>query len=178
MPSDTEEEGKAIKTDPALGTPVALQSRVTLYVPRRNDTVQVPDVKGLNQDAARKAMTDAGLTVGNVDSQDAAGVAAGLVIKTDPGAGDEVARDTPVTLILASGNVTVPNVVGKSIKDARKLLNEQGLNVDTVKAPSAEVAPGTVTAQNPSPKSTVKVGSSVEVTIAEPPAVTTTAPEP
>ena len=100
------------------------------------------------------------------------------MVATDPEPDEEVERGSSVVLYVASGRVTVPNVVGKKVNDARKLLEDAGLRVDTDTEPTDEVAPGTVIRQDPLPESSVEVDSRVRLTVAERPAITTTTPPP
>jgi membrane peptidoglycan carboxypeptidase len=69
----------------------------------RGDRVRVPDVRGLREDDARRALSDAGLGVregGRVNGQ---GVREGRAVRTSPRAGQRVAPGSTVTLQLSNG---------------------------------------------------------------------------
>jgi serine/threonine-protein kinase len=177
-PSDTVEEGTVIKTEPVAGTVVPVPSEVVLVVSSGPDSVEVPDVKGMDREEAIQAIQDADLVLGDVQEQDAADTPAGEAIGTKPGAGTPVERKSSVILVVASGKVTVPNVVGKKVDDARKLLEAQGFQVDTDTSATAEAPPGTVLNQDPQKDSLVDVGSRIRLLVAVRPEVTTTTPAP
>src|SRR5262249_51550473 len=124
--------GNVVGQDPASGTQLAAGGTVTLTIAQAPNQVTVPDVTGQTQQDAITALEGAGLTLGGVTTQDSATVPKGRVIKTDPKADTQVDPGTKVTLIVASGLVTVPDVTGKSIEAARKQLNDLGLQVNSL----------------------------------------------
>lgn len=99
--SEQIEEGNVISQDPAVGQQVAKGARVTLTVSTGRQQVQVPDVTNATQPTAEQLLLDAGLRarVINVDSDNRAGT----VVKTDPGAGTQVARGSTVTISVSNG---------------------------------------------------------------------------
>ena len=60
-PSATVEQGRAIRTDPAIGTPLPAGSAIALIVSSGSPTVIVPDVTGKSEGEAQIAINDAGL---------------------------------------------------------------------------------------------------------------------
>jgi hypothetical protein len=69
--------------------------------------VSVPDVVGQTQSAAETAVTNAGLSVGNVTQQNSDTVPSGSVISQNPAAGTSVAPGSSVDLVVSSGSATV-----------------------------------------------------------------------
>ena len=66
--------------------------------------VDVPDVRGLMQDEARKRLEQNGLTIGQrVKEQLSTTLDEGMVIDTDPKRGERVDRNTSVELLVSSG---------------------------------------------------------------------------
>ncbi|MGW1072180.1 Stk1 family PASTA domain-containing Ser/Thr kinase [Streptomyces sp. NPDC002537] len=103
----TEEEndqpaGTVIRQSPDGNTIVKQGSTVTLTVAKAkaNQKVTVPALTSQKLKDARKALTDAGLQVGNVlGPQDANAI----VFLTDPAAGSQVDKNTPVNLTTTQG---------------------------------------------------------------------------
>ena len=60
-PSATVEQGRAIRTDPAIGTPLPAGSAISLIVSSGSPTVIVPDVTGKSEGEAQIAINAAGL---------------------------------------------------------------------------------------------------------------------
>jgi PASTA domain len=65
--------------------------------------VAVPSVVGLSQEAATKALTGAGLTVGTLTHQNSTTVANGSVISQHPVAGSSAVDGSPVSLVISQG---------------------------------------------------------------------------
>lgn len=72
---------------------------------------------------------------------------------------------TVTWLALRDGDVEVPNVVGKPLKEALKILKDAGFEADeqekVVNSPNRSVQPGDVAVQDPAPPEKAKKGSKV-----------------
>jgi eukaryotic-like serine/threonine-protein kinase len=113
--------------------------------------VQVPPLLNLDQAAAEKAITDAGLTVGDVTTEASSTVDPGLVISSDPASGASVDKGSAVKLAISGGpdTVGVPNVVGLTEARARSTLEQAGFtSVNSSQVDSLEKA-GNVVAVDP-----------------------------
>ena len=82
-----DQKGKVIQADPQVGSNVARGTTVHIYVSAGNEA-KVPEVRGLDPDAARAKLADAGFTnVGTALNTDPPPGLAGKAIVTTPGAG-------------------------------------------------------------------------------------------
>ena len=167
--SDTVDKGKVAATDPKPGSMVDAGSTVTIQLSSGAAEITVPDVSGQTQEAARKALEDAGLRVGSVKYEDDSKVAADRVIRTTPEAGSSASKDEEVILVLSSGYVSIDSgqVVGKSQEQGLKYLADLGLQTNTVTEETTAVPNGQIVSVEPSGR--VKVGSSVTVKVAKTP---------
>jgi beta-lactam-binding protein with PASTA domain len=88
------------------------------------------ELAGMTYDEAAKVLTDAGLVPVRKDVFDDE-VEEGKVVSTAPPAGTPVAKGARVTLNVSKGpeTVPVPDVVGRSIEDARAAITGAGLQV-------------------------------------------------
>jgi serine/threonine-protein kinase len=170
--SDTVPAGQVIKQDPAADSLAEPKTTVTVTVSSGSDQAQVPDVTNMTQEEARKAIEGAGLRVGNVTTEDSTTVAKDRVIRSDPAAGQALPKDSQVNLVLASGNVTVPDVRGKTQLEAQNILGDLGLTYNIVQEPSSKDE-GTVIKQD-KVDVTVPVGSPITLTVATPLPTTST----
>ena len=100
-PSATVEKGRAIRTDPAIGTPLPAGSAIVLIVSSGSPTVVVPDVTGKTEGEAQSALNAAGLisevgyrNVAVGDTND------GRVISQSREAQSAVAPGTKITLVI------------------------------------------------------------------------------
>jgi eukaryotic-like serine/threonine-protein kinase len=154
-PASTATSGHVTDQFPPPLTLVLPGSTVTLTL---DPGVTVPNVVGLTVDQARQAVEQAGLVL-NPPS------AAGRVTDQRPVAGRSVRRGRGVSVtVVPLPGLVVPDVVGKTVPEARKTLADAGLRLVE---PSVA---GRVVGQRPRAGSLAFPGSSVAVTIAVPPA--------
>lgn len=148
--SDTVAEGTVIRQDPASGTMVASDTKVTIVVSQGKKSVTVPDLKNETEESARKALEKAGLQVGSVNSDYSDTVEEGKVIDQSELAGKTVYSGTSVDITVSLGkkeilymfraNVKLPNddsVVSANIQleDADGNVLDTWTNVSTASFP-------------------------------------------
>jgi serine/threonine-protein kinase len=123
------EPGKSIGTDPPQGEDVECNSEVTLLISKGVDLVTLPDVVGLQEDAAEAELESEGFIV-DIDERDS-DEPAGQVISQSPGGGSELKRGTTIKLTVSTGagSVIMPDVEGQSESAARANLGSRGLSV-------------------------------------------------
>ncbi|NYJ05435.1 Stk1 family PASTA domain-containing Ser/Thr kinase [Petropleomorpha daqingensis] len=147
-------EGQVVAIDPAQGSQAALDAAITLSV--SDGDAPIPAVVGQQQDAAQKALKDAGFTNVTVKQVEDASQPAGTVTAVDPGQNTQATADTAITLSVASAptKITIPpSIVGKTEPQARAILQQAGFtNVTSLQTepPNGE-APGTVVGSDPQP---------------------------
>jgi serine/threonine-protein kinase len=160
--SDT--PGTVLDQDPVKGNEVEKGSTITLVVAKAVQKSTVPDVIGRDCESAKGQMSASNL-VGNCSEQETDDPnQVGKVISTTPQAGQQVDKGSPVQIIVgkakAAEQVQVPgNLVGMSLKDARKALQDTGLQVGNVTGSQDDNA--LVLTSDPAPGSTVDKGSAV-----------------
>lgn len=157
-------EGNVTRTDPQAGVAVAEGDLVTIYVSTGQETVTVPAIEGMALDAARQALTDAGLELGTVIQRNEPEIAGDTVIESSQPADAEVAPGTVVNLVVASGKVTLRNLSGFTIDAATAELEGLKLIASPIDQGecAAGVAPNTVISMSAAPGD-VPVGSTVEL---------------
>lgn len=126
------ERGRAIATEPAVGSSVPSGSKVTLVISGGKEITDVPDVTGMNTEQARKAFEKAGLVLNPQVQEDPSDDAPkGTVISQSPAQGSQVSKGTKVTITVSSGpeDVRVPVVSGQDEETARDNLESAGFTV-------------------------------------------------
>jgi len=98
--------------------------------PATPEQVAVPNVEGQNPDAARAAISAAGLLV-DLRQEPSDVALTNKVTRTDPGAGVSVAERSRVTIFVGTGpaSATVPALSGKTVQEAQTLLEQRGLKL-------------------------------------------------
>jgi serine/threonine-protein kinase len=106
----------------------------------------MPDVSGMSETDAITALTNAKLVLGAITQSDSPTVAKNMVISSDPAANTQVPAGTVVNLVVSTGSVLIPDVVGLDLSDARSKLTapQVGYMVETELDPSCEGVEGTV----------------------------------
>lgn len=165
--SDKVARNMVIRSEPGTGTAVARKQEVRLIVSTGPEQVTVPDVKSQPQDAATKALEDAGFTVGAVTSDYSTSEPEGTVLSTDPDSGGALAKGTVIDLVVSNGKVQLPDVTQQPITTALARLAELGLTAQST--PSNACTGNTVTQQSV-PASDVAQGSTVMLTYCAAPA--------
>ncbi|GEL99895.1 Stk1 family PASTA domain-containing Ser/Thr kinase [Cellulomonas terrae] len=167
--NDTVPAGSVIRTEPAEGTEVEPESVVKAIISTGPASLAVPRVAGMTEQQATDALEDAGLVVSaNRQDDDNPEFPQGQVTKTDPAEGTSVAAGSTVTLFVSTGNVLVPDVVGKTAAEATALLNAAKLQVNTSPVESPNT-PDTVVTQDVPANTPVKQGRVINLTIAQAP---------
>jgi len=170
------EEGSVIETDPPVGEQVDEGSTINLVVSTGPETVEVPNVTGYTYDRAKETLENLGLNT-TKDMRDSS-EPRDQVINTDPPSGTEVEAGSSVALIVSRGEVTVPDLVGQNLDEARNTLDELGLKYEVNEDPNATEQAGIVTRQSPSSGQQVPEGSSITLTVSSKPDEQPTTPPP
>ena len=132
-------------------------------------TATVPSVQGRTQaeavSAVRKAALDPKVTEAFSEK-----VPTGVVISTDPGAGQTVRRGSDVALVVSKGpeRYAVPPVVGMTLAEATARIEAVNLAVGKVtKAFDEKVPEGQVVSAKPGPGANLKKGATVALTVSK-----------
>jgi serine/threonine-protein kinase len=168
--------GYVFAQNPVGGAKGDKGSTVTLTVSTGPGNTSVPAVEGQPLDAARGAIQQAHLKVGQVQQQSSNQVPSGEVISTSPTAGQTVPINTAVEIFVSSGkpSVNVPDVVGKPQDSARAALQAAGFQVSTGTPESDPAVPaGSVKSEDPAGGTQAASGSTVTLVISTGPAKTT-----
>jgi eukaryotic-like serine/threonine-protein kinase len=150
----------------ALGLVVVLAVviGVAYYLLAGGKTTAVPLVNNETVATAEAQLTSAHLVPAVVYQPDS-NVVKGLVIRSNPAEGDNVAAHTVVTLYVSTGAapVTVPNVEGKQENVAQATLQSDGFQVKIQTDATSTQPSGTVVNQSPVGGTKVAVGSTVTI---------------
>ena len=123
-------EGIVLATDPAESSTVRGIEQVNLLVSSGPARVSVPALAGSSLDAARGAVSAAGLTLGSVTDEYST-QPQGTVLSQSAAAGSEVDEGTSVdvTVAVSTPQGEPPAVVGQDVEAARTELEDKGFTV-------------------------------------------------
>ncbi|MEU4601740.1 Stk1 family PASTA domain-containing Ser/Thr kinase [Kribbella sp. NPDC023972] len=143
--------GEVMATDPAAGDRIRKNGEVGLTVSKGPERYRVPQLAGLELDAAKRALDPIKLITGQINEQYSETVPAGRVIAFSPKFDSVVKPGTAVNLAISKGRkpIAVPDTTGKSYRDARGELRKLGFVVGRTDQYDEKVAEGKVISQNP-----------------------------
>ena len=127
----------------------------------------VPALINQTEGVATQTISALGLTP-NVEYEANAAVPEGIVIETFPEEGTRVAPGEPVRIVVSSGiaRFDLPDVRNIDIADARAVLEERGLVVESiVDTYSPSLEEGLVMATTPQPDTPVRPGDAITITV-------------
>ncbi len=132
--SDDSPVGEVVATEPEAGSGVRPGSEVELVLSRGPRTSAVPDLAGRTLEAARDALEDVGLSVGEVTEAFSEERSDGEIIEQSAPRGDRLRSGSTVDVTVSKGRepIDVPDVRGLSQQDAEQRITEAGLVVGEV----------------------------------------------
>ena len=134
-----------------------------------NSKVTIPSVVGKDENAAKSAITAAGLTVGTVSEASSDTVESGLVISQSPSANSETESNGKVNIVLSSGpnKKKVTDVIGHESSRAQSELAGDGFKVEVKETYSDDMRAGLVVSTSPDRGTYVQPGSTVTITVSK-----------
>ncbi|MGW2205710.1 Stk1 family PASTA domain-containing Ser/Thr kinase [Streptomyces sp. NPDC001774] len=131
---------------------------------------RVPAVLGQTENEAAQRLTEAGLDVGATKRAFSEVYERGTVMATDPASGARIRGNGTVMLTISRGPeiVKVPNLKGKPLAEAKRLLAKEGLAPGVItSAFSEDVAQGAVISSDPEPGTERSPDSAVALTVSK-----------
>ena len=168
--SDTAPLGSVISQDPQPLTNAEANSKVKLVVSsgkKKAKDVVMPDLKGMWQADAEKALSDVGLVGVASNPEQTDEVQPGQVFKQSIDAGKTVKEGSKVafTVAMAPAQTTVPDVSGMTADDAKAAITKANLGFDSTAAYNDSIGKGLVISQSISAGAKVNQGTTISVTV-------------
>jgi eukaryotic-like serine/threonine-protein kinase len=133
-------------------------------------TTKVPDVVGLPIEDAKKILLDIGLDPKESEYKTDRRYKTGTVILQNPIAESQVKYGRGIYLTISGGEefVNVPNLRGKSTREAAFNLERCGLKIGSISyEPSEDIFPNTIIRQGIQPNKKVSSGSQIDIVISQ-----------
>ncbi|MEU7754053.1 Stk1 family PASTA domain-containing Ser/Thr kinase [Micromonospora sp. NPDC049101] len=156
---------------PASASRIVKGGTITLTLSLGPERFPVPDVIGKEFELAEADLLNVKLVVAKGAARYDDSLPAGVVLDTSPKVGSEVKPGAKITLILSRGRapVTVPNLVGKNLNDARAALAQLNLVlVETYK--DSDKPKDEILGQSPADGAGVEKGTQVKLDVSKGPA--------
>ncbi|MFE7540005.1 Stk1 family PASTA domain-containing Ser/Thr kinase [Streptomyces platensis] len=145
--------GTVIAQNPKAQSEAAKSTEIVLTVAQESPKANVPDVKGQDFAAAEKQLTDLGFKVEKTEQDVTDPTQVGKVQSQSPEGNTPAKLGSTVTLTVgkAGAQTPVPGVVGQTVKDAKKALQQAGFTNIQFAGDSSQDDNARVAAQDPQP---------------------------
>ena len=156
-----------LQEDPPAGSRQKRGTNVVLALSGGQKAAEVPVTTNMSQQQARISIENTGLVMGNVSEQ-LSDAPRGLVIATSPPVGTKVELPGTVDIVLSKGPATVnmPDLYGRSVGEARSMVEQIGLRIAGVSRDTSSLQPeNTVIRQLPTAGATISAGGAVSLTV-------------
>jgi eukaryotic-like serine/threonine-protein kinase len=166
-------KGTVILQNPPPESIVKSGRRVYLILSSGEQLVEVPSLRGQSLRGARFTLERNGLTMGSIQYE-LSSDPENTIIDQSISAGTQVPRGTDVAVRVSQGSDTdrimVPELVGKSLSEAQRLLHQRGLRIGTIAfQPIPDLLPNTIVQQYPHPGDRIPRSQPVDLFIAQEP---------
>lgn len=166
--SSEKDKDIVVTCNPTEGTSVVKKSEVRVYLSSGIQTTSVPDCTNMTLDNAKDIITNSKFIVGTITHAYSDTIAKDNVISQSPTANNSASSGDKIDLVVSDGPeqqlITVPDLTGKTVNQAKAILENQGLKAGTITAvdnTSDESQDGLIWLQSPV-SGTVPSGSSVD----------------
>jgi hypothetical protein len=159
----TQTEAEAGSPSPAASPTAA----PTTSTPPAPETAQVPNVEGKSIDVATSELEAVGFVV-RVEMTLTNASHPGNVLRQSATAGSLVEVGDTIGLTVAMAPPKIPNVVGKTLANAKRALKNAGFEVGKVTQQTSSKRKGTVIAQSPDAGTSARPGRAVTLVTAKP----------
>lgn len=124
--------GQVVKTDPQQGAPLERGQTVVIYLSKGPDKVKVPNVIGKSRDQAERLLNNNGFKNIRFETEES-DQEKDTVTRLSVNVNEAVSLDTEIVVYLSEGVIRerVPLVEGKTLEEAKKLLNDRGFKTIT-----------------------------------------------
>lgn len=166
-------EGSIIFQRPRAGETVKEGRRVYLFVSGGEPVIHVPQLSGKSVRDAKFSLERLGLKLGNID-QEPSDYPKDMIYDQQYAEGTPIKRGGSVNVTVSSGqmqtgSIEVPDLIGKSLSEAEKILADSSLKVGKINyQPSFSLLPNTILDQYPSRGNKVNPGDVIDLFVTKP----------
>ena len=155
--SSSAEPEEVLSVSPEEGTGLERGSSVTLTI---NNGIEVPNVVGKSEDTARQILQREGIEVSEVKDASSSSRDYGRVDAVSPSAGRLVNPNDATVTLTVSRAVKVPQLLGKTVSQARREAEKQHLQLDIDGSANDD---DRIVLQSPRPGAKATAGDSISV---------------
>lgn len=162
-----------LRTIPEMGTVVKKGGTVAVILSAGEEQLFVPDITGSTVEGAEIVLGNNGFILGEVNEDYSDTIPQGEIISQDPMVNVSMPKGSAVNVLVSRGPEIVlsdvPDLIGKTEREAQALLEARGLSIGTVsKEPTGkEDQSGRIVEQSIPKETEVKEGTKINITVYE-----------
>lgn len=170
--SSTVEKGHVYGCNPKTGTDVKVGTEVIVYISSGPavEKVAVPDLLSKTESEAKELLEKNNLS-GEADYKYSNDVDAGKVISQDPKPGTRVDEGSKVSYVVSLGTeetmIRVPKLTGRTLEEAKALLEENNLKLGDVSEQTSSTDAGKVISQSISSGTEVSEDTTIDLVVSK-----------
>ncbi|MBL8946408.1 MAG: PASTA domain-containing protein, partial [Myxococcales bacterium] len=146
----------------ATGVTAKVEQGTAPTIPAQDAKLAAPNLEGIPVAEARERWGAKGIEIIEEGERDGSGAEPGTIVQQRPAPGAELSsKEIRVTVARKSETQIVPDVAGKGIDEARKLLEAAGFTVGDATPEASDKPENTVLRQTPDANASAKQGSMV-----------------
>lgn len=159
--------GTVMQQTPAAGEERKEGSKILLVVSKGAELKSVPEVRTMSLEKATRFIEHAGFEVGEVSRKYVRTEIIGTVLSQQPKGASKLPKGSKINLVINEGDKPVPNLVGKKVKEAEKLLKAAGLRLGEVRYVEDRPAKDTVVSTSPMAGQKIVEFEKVDLTVSD-----------
>ena len=162
-------ENLVCRQTPLPGSVVRNRSTVTVFISKGSSQIVLPDFKGQGLIETTVRLSELGLKIGEVKSEENSTIDKDKIIATIPESGKKVKKGDVITVVLSRGRelAEVPRLIGKSLSTAKRIIEDNGFVVGRVSwEVSTEYNVGIIMRHSPRAGKMAKGGSKINLVVA------------
>jgi len=168
---NTKPIGMVLEQNPPADQTVKSGRRVYLIVCGGEQMVEVPRLSGRTLRDAKFTLEQRGLEIGDIVKKFSNQYKEDVIINQTIQPGSKVKKSTQIDVIISNGpqigNIIVPDLVGKTLEEAKKLLLEKRLKVGKITYQPSENEPGEILDQYPKKDKSAVENTPVDIFVAK-----------
>ena len=136
-----------------------------LVVNKGAELKSVPEVRTMTFEKAKRFIEHAGFEVGEISRKYDRKEIIGTVLAQQPKGASKLPKGSKINLVINEGDKPVPNLAGKKVKDAEKLLKAAGLRLGEVRYIDDKPAKDTIVSTTPMAGQKIAEFEKVDLTV-------------
>ncbi|NLX03161.1 MAG: protein kinase [Syntrophomonadaceae bacterium] len=172
--SDEFEKNQIMFQEPGSGQKVKEGRHIEVILSSGSEKVKVPNLVGKELSEAEITINNEGFEIGTIDPIYDDKIKEGYIISQEPRAGTRVVKNSKIDLMVSKGvtpdRISMPNLIGLSLEDARKQIQDSKLVLGEVtKKDSNDYYPNQVIEQDTKAEVMVEEGTTINLVVSKGP---------